>query len=356
MSRARRLCTQTFGLATAILVGNCALATAAVGQTTPAEPPAGCSAYASVPLPAEAEKVPAPKAPPACASYRSYRGIGRPVNYGEARACAWQERLAQEAGLRQSEADPTAWIVGGSLILADIYLNGAGVKRNIPLALRFACEFEEGTVTLALPDIAKLNGSPRAHGSFEFCDYAATTYTMNFCNDYASQIRDDRRSRYYDSLKSTMTPEQRAAFEKLLTARSAYIRAHASEVDQGGTIRAIRTLGSMNILEDLFRTEVVHFEHKKWPVLTDSQITQADVLLKREYEMKLQQLGKQAKEDIDEGAVSASHLASVEETWETYRDTWVAFARLRYPATVAAIRAEITLDRYRLLKTIYSYP
>jgi hypothetical protein len=42
----------------------------------------------------------------------------------------------------------------------------------------------------------------------------------------------------------------------------------------------------------------------------------------------------------------------VEETWEKYRDAWVSFARLRYPHAVAAIRAEITLDRYRLLKTI----
>jgi hypothetical protein len=95
--------------------------------------------------------------------------------------------------------------------------------------------------TLALPDIAKLNGSPRAHGLFEFCDYAASTLTMNFCSGYESEIEDDRRSRYYNSLKSSMTPEQQAAFEKLLAAQNAYIEAHASEVDQGGTIRAIRT-------------------------------------------------------------------------------------------------------------------
>jgi hypothetical protein len=42
----------------------------------------------------------------------------------------------------------------------------------------------------------------------------------------------------------------------------------------------------------------------------------------------------------------------VEGTWQTYRDAWVEFARLRYSAAVAVIRAEITLDRYRLLKTI----
>jgi uncharacterized protein YecT (DUF1311 family) len=352
MSRTRHLFTQLFGLTTAILVGSCALATVAVGQTTSTEHAADCSAYASIPLPAEAEKAPVPKTPPACASYRSYRGIGRPVNYSEARACAWQERLAQKADLGQNPEEPAAWVVGGSLILADIYFNGAGVKRDIPLAMRLACESEEGMATLAMPDIAKLNGSPGAHGPFEFCDYAASTLTMNFCSGYESEIEDDRRSRYYNSLKSSMTPEQQAAFEKLLAAQNAYIEAHAAEVYQGGTIHAIRTAASQGILKDLFHTEVVHFEHKNWPMLSDDQITMADALLNGEYAKKLQQLRTQAKGSIDQGAVTEGHLTSVEETWQTYRDAWVAFARLRYPSAVAAIRAEITLDRYRLLKTI----
>jgi len=248
-----------------------------------------------------------------------------------------------------------AWVVGGSLILADIYFNGAGVKQDISLAMRFACESEEDMATLALPDIAKLNGSPRAREPFEFCDYAATTFTMNFCNGYKSEIEDDRRSRYYNSLKYSMTPEQQAAFEKLLAAQNAYIEAHASEVDQGGSIRVIQTVGSQRILNDLFHTEVVHFERKKWPVLSDNQITMADTLLHREYVKKLQQLRTQTKESIDQGAVTAGHLSHVEETWQTYLDAWVAFARFRYPAAVTVIRAEITLDRYRLLKTIPAY-
>jgi hypothetical protein len=339
-------------LTTVIFVGSCVFATAAVGQTASAELPADCATYASIPLPPEAEKAPVPKTSPSCASYRSYRGIGRPVNYSEARACAWQERLAQKADLRQNQEEPIAWIVGGSLILADIYFNGAGVKRDIPLAMRFACESEEGMATLALPDIAKRNGSLRAHGPFEFCDYAASTFTMNFCSGYVSEVEDERRSRYYNSLKSSMPPEQQSAFEKLLAAQNAYIKAHASEVDQGGTIRGIRTIGSQRILKDLFHTELVRFERKKWPALSDNQITTADALLHGEYVKTLQKLGSQTKEAIDEGAVTAGDLASVEETWQGYRDAWGAFARLRYPAAVAAIRAEITLDRYRLLKTI----
>jgi uncharacterized protein YecT (DUF1311 family) len=350
MSNASR--PQFFALAAAILVGNCAVANAVVGQATPIALPADCSAYASIPLPADAEKAPVPKRPPACASYRYYRGIGRPVNYSKARACAWQERLAQKADLGQNQEEPTAWIVGGSLILADIYFNGAGVKRNIPMAMRLACESEEGLATLALPAITKLGDSPHTGRPFEFCDYAATTLTMNFCGDYESQIDNDRRTRYYTSLKSTMTPEQRAAFEMLVAAQNTYVETHASEVDQGGSIRDIRTLGSENILNDLFHSEVVRFERKKWPELSQNQIAMADVLLRRQYEKTLQQLRTRPKEESYEGAVTADHLSGVEVAWENYRDAWVAFARLRYPAAVDAIRAEIILDRYRLLKTI----
>lgn len=311
-----------------------------------------CAAYASVPLPAEADNVAVPNEYPACASYRSYRGIGRPVSYSAARACAWQERLAQKAGLRQNPKESTAWVVGGSLILADIYFNGAGVKRDVPLAMRFACEFEEGAAMSALPDIENLNGARPAHGPFEFCDYAQTTFTMNFCNGYASEIADDRRSRYYGSLKSSMSAEQQGAFEKLVAAQNAYVEAHGSEVDQGGTIRAIRTIGSEEILDDLFHTELVQFERKEWPVLSDEQIRGAEASLQLQYGKTLRELRSRKKEDVYEGAVTAGELTSVEKIWESYREAWVAFSRLRYPEKVDAIRAKITLDRYRLVKTI----
>ncbi|MEO7028345.1 MAG: lysozyme inhibitor LprI family protein [Acidobacteriaceae bacterium] len=352
MSRIRYLYMQVFILATAILFASSAVAVTAVGQATLAKLPADCSVYMSIPLPPAAEKARVPQTPPACASYRSYRGIGRPRNYSEARACAWQERLAQKADLGQNQQQPLAWVVGGSLILSDIYFNGAGVKRNVPLAMRFACESENGMAELAQQDIAKLNGSPRADKPFEFCEYAATTFTMNFCSGYTSEVEDEQRSRYYKSLQSSMTPEQQAAFAMLLAAQNAYVEAHASEVYQGGSIRVVRTIGSQDILNDLFHTEIVHFERKKWPALSNNQITAYDALLHREYEKKLQQARTQTKDAIDDGAVTAQNLSSVEEIWETYRDAWVAFARLRYPATVAIIRAEIILDRYRLLKTI----
>lgn len=260
--------------------------------------------------------------------------------------------MAQKAGLRQNEKEPTAWVVGGSLILADMYFNGAGVDRNVRLAMRFACEAEPEMAKLALQEIAKPDHSVRGHQPFEFCDYAATTFTMNFCSGYESEMADDRRNRYYESLKASMSPEQRVAFGKLLAAEDAYVEAHAAEVDQGGTIRTVRTLGSQSILRNLFHSEVVRFQQKKWPGVSRERIAAADGLLRREYEDKLKQLRAQTKQEIEGGAVTADSVSRVEEVWERYREAWAMFARFRNPGAEEAVRAEITLERYRLLKTI----
>lgn len=334
------------------LVGFCGRGTPVFAQSTTAPPSEECSDYVSIALPAEAEQAPVPKTPPSCASYRSYRGLDRPVNYAEARACAWQERRAQQAELGQNLKEPLAFVVGGSLILADMYFNGAGVTRNVPLAMRLACESDDTMARAAARDLAGLDNPREKHGPFEFCDHAWTTFTASFCTGYQSEIEDARRNRYFNALKSTMNTKQRTAFDKLLSARDAYIDAHASEVYQGGTIHNIRTANSQTILKNLFKTEVTRFERKEWPTLSRQELRLADVWLNREYERKLGLSHPHTDDEARDGVVTREGLVSVEATWLVYRDAWVTFARLRYPAVVNRIRSAITLDRYRLVKTI----
>jgi hypothetical protein len=326
--------------------------TAVLAQTASDALSDECSAYLSTPLPEEAEHVPVPTRPPSCASYRSYRGLGRTVNYGEARRCAWQERRAQQAGLGQSPEEPIAWIVGGSLILADIYFNGARVTRNVPLAMRFACEADQEMARQAVRDIEGLDGRPPARRPLEFCDHAWTTLTATFCTEYATEVEEARRTRYFNALRSSMTPEQRRAFERLLSARDTYIEAHASEVYQGGSIHNRRTTKSQAILKDLFQTHVIRFERKEWPAHSRQALRSADAWLNREYQKKVAAAPPHTAEDSREGAVAPEDLATVEKTWRAYREAWVAFARLRYPVAVDQIRTVITLERYRLVKTI----
>ena len=327
------------------------MAPAALGQEENAMAARRCDAYTAVQVPAEAQSVVTPKVAPGCASYRSYRGIGRPVNYAETRACAWKERAAQKAELGQNGKEPTAWVIGGSLILADIYFNGAGVAVNRPLAMRFACEAEESMAELAMDHLAKAGSPSDAKKPFEFCDYSVTTFTMNFCSSYKAQVQDDQRDREYRRLASAMPPDQRVAFETLLSAERAYLGTHASEVYQGGSIHNIRTRSSQNILDDLFHGELMQLKRKHWPALSQAEVAGANLLEETERAKAIQRINAQPKDKANED-ITADGFAKAQAAWEAYRTAWVVFARLLYPEHAAAVRAEITLDRYRLLKTI----
>jgi hypothetical protein len=97
-----------------------------------------CAKYEETPLPAEALAVAAPKRWPFCNSYKFYAGTHTKADYEAARKCAWSERLASQAGLEPLYLFGRAF--GGSAMLTMLYSNGEGVEKNIPLAIRFACE------------------------------------------------------------------------------------------------------------------------------------------------------------------------------------------------------------------------
>jgi hypothetical protein len=75
MSSTHRL----LGPALAIVIAGCAFEGVAVGQTTPTETPTDCSGYASVPVPAEADKAPVPRTYPACAIGIFESSVGKQV-------------------------------------------------------------------------------------------------------------------------------------------------------------------------------------------------------------------------------------------------------------------------------------
>jgi hypothetical protein len=109
---------------------------------------------------------------------------------------------------------------------------------------------------------------------------------------------------------------------------------------------------SQKILQDLFRSEIIHFENKKWPTLTGAQIARADSSVNREFGKALQESRKLTKEEIEDGEVTPEQLSKAQKEWEAYLHAWAAFVHVRYPNEEAAIKAQIEMDRYRLLETI----
>ncbi len=310
---------------------------------------AKCADHLKTPLPAEALTVSAPKAWPACDSLRSYAGIGRKVDFESARQCAWSERLAEQANLEPRYTEES--VFGGSAMLTVLYANGEGVAKNIPLAIRFACEAGGAPAEIALR-VKHLEATAMTTTGkgvkFGFCDDITSGFMQGFCAAYDSEIQDQKRAESLHALVSHFDPAQRVAFEELRKSEEAYALAHASgEIDLSGTARAMFQIDAQDTLRDDFLAALQLFEQGKLPYGSAAQYSDADVRLNLAYRKALS-AAETHKNDY--GAVQPEGIRNTERAWLKYRDAWIAFAKLRYPTVPAeSWLALLTRDRTSIL-------
>jgi hypothetical protein len=292
---------------------------------------AKCAAYSKTPLPIEATEIDAPKAWPECNSYKSYSGIGTNTDFAAARKCAWSERLAQQANLEPRFSG--ASVFGGSAMLAVLYANGEGIERNIPLALRFACEAGGAPAEIEgrLQSLEALgNVSTSQRKKISFCDDITSGFMEGFCAAYSSEIAEQERARSWDTLKAQWTTEHRAAFAHLLAAEKVYAKAHAKgEIDLSGTARAMFQIDAEDSILDDFHTAIADFEKGDLPHASHGDALAADQRLNAVYRGKLADVEAHKS---DYGAVQPDGVRSAERAWLRYRDTFVTFAGLHYPS------------------------
>jgi uncharacterized protein YecT (DUF1311 family) len=310
---------------------------------------AACREYLAVPLPPEAAQVPVPKVWPDCNSYKFYSGIGTKVDYTAARSCAWSERLATEAGLEPRFT--VASVFGGSAMLSVLYANGEGVKRNIPLALRFACEqgWAPAEFEARIRHLESLQKRPAGTAPrFSFCDDITSGFMGGFCAAYDSEIADGRRKDQLQAITSRFTPAQRSAFEALGKLEEAYAQAHgADEIDLSGSARGMFEIDAEQTLRDDFVAALQSFESGKYPTGSTEDYHHADVGLNSVYRKAMSDANAHKGEY---GAVQPEGIRDAERAWLKYRDAWVAFAKLRYPAVAPnAWLVLLTKDRTSIL-------
>ena len=338
---------RSFGIA-AVFVLSVAPALAQLEDASP-ETQAKCAQYLKTPLPAEAAQVAAPKQWPDCNSYKFYTGLGAKVDYSAARACAWEERLATQADLEPKYT--VASVFGGSAMLATLYANGKGVERNIPLALRFACE--EGWAPAEfdgrIEHLESLQDKPADPANeFSYCDDVTSGAMQGYCAAYDREIADQDREKTLTAIPQNFTEPQRAAFADLVKAEAAYASAHGKgEIDASGTARAMFQIDAEQTLRDDFVVAVQSFESGKLPNGSAETYAAADKRLNQAYQAAL---AVSEAHKSDPGAVQPEGIRDTERAWITYRDAWVAFARLRYPRVPSeAWLTLLTKDRTSIL-------
>jgi uncharacterized protein YecT (DUF1311 family) len=298
-----------------------------------AETKAKCERYLQTPLPAEASQTSVPRAWPDCDSLKLYSGIGVKADYAAARKCAWAERLAIQADIEPRFT--TASIFGGSAMLSVLYANGEGVERNIPLAIRFACEqgWAPAEFEGRIAHLESMQDKPPAPGNkFRFCDDITSGAMDGFCASYYSEIADQKREDTIRSISSRWLVNQQDAFRALVQAKENYVEAHGrGETDLSGTMRGAREIRVEQRMRDKFLDALEAFEAGHLPKGSAGDFRRADADLNLLYRKAV--ASANAHEGDYSGAIQTEGIRNAQRAWLVYRDAWVAFAKLHYPST-----------------------
>ena len=306
---------------------------------------AECRKWADVPIPQQDIGT----APADCDTrslYYGEDGHGRGQDDAAARHCAYRARATGDQD-----------VFSGSGMLMMLYANGQGVARNIPLAKRFACEYEgapaEVEDRLAHLD-AIASGTDKA--LLDVCDDITSGMMGGVCAardaDFARVIRSQR----WAALQANWTPAQHSALAALHKAADAYFdSASRAEEDMGGTARGALAVDAYEQLDIALLRDVERFETGARPDEKATDFTAADKALNAAYRRTLAALDASKKENAfgEYGTIRSEGVRETERLWLRYRDAWVAFAATRYPDTAAnAWRAWLSRVRAEALSEI----
>ena len=300
----------------------------------------GCAEAVQIELPAESQTQPDKD----CDSDSL---IGE-KQYEAARRCAWAERAVGEAEMT---------MFGGSASLLAIYANGLGVPRDYALARRFACDAggAYAEVENRLEHLAAMEAGTDQE-PLDFCDDITSGYMMGFCAQREAWKARPLREETWKALLAAWPPEHREAWNVLHAAAQAFFEARiAGEVDASGTGRAAFIVAEEEALAIALLESVQRFERGELPQADEAQFAEADRRLNEAYGRA------RAAAKFEEpgvmfgplGTTTPEGIRDAERAWIKYRDAWVTFGAVRWPAVSAvAWRHWATVERERQLREL----
>jgi len=275
-----------------------------------------------------------------CRSESLYYGIGMPSDPARARQCAVRERTA--TGSRAAFA--------GDVMLMTIYANGVGAPRDLDHAIAIACELDGAPAEQdgRINHLATLKAEHWAGHDFSFCDDITSGFAQGVCAAHGAALADAARRQQVAALTASWSDAGKRAFLALQRAEAAYAEAHGgNEVDLSGTARAAMAIDEEQSQKDKFLGLLQRLEQGDALPFTAQQSDGADARLNAAY-----QRIQHAADSASWGTVTKDSVRTAQRAWLRYRDAWLAFARVRYPAVdPASLRAALTEPRTAVLET-----
>ena len=261
-----------------------------------------------------------------------------------------QARAAQSAAA--GGATFPAGIDREGLVLAMVYANGEGVRKNLPLARRFLCEYGDGIGSdTNAEELTKFDALTSSGQRFDMCgkqiDFGrGVDYD---CLGFQQDRRDKEVQLREAAILKTTSPPVRAAFVELRRAWEAFHSAYGamdSAICDGGT-----GCGPITENDDLKFTGSWLAALKNIEAGTPPA-THADAakfsMLDRDLNEKFRASLKFYTEgtSAEEGLTPA--VREADRKWLIYREAWVHFGALRWP--------DLPSDQWRAWQTLEWVP
>jgi uncharacterized protein YecT (DUF1311 family) len=276
------------------------------------------------------------KALAGCDSEKLYYGIGVAADPVKARQCAFLE----------AETENGDGPFSGRAMLMTIYANGRGAAKNIDVAIHLACGIEGAPMEMLgrIDDLTQRR--TKAGGDFDYCDDITSGNSGGQCAEHGAEIERAKRDSVWARLTAQWSPAEKQALVRLKAAHKAFAEAHAEgEVDMSGTLRGAFYVDAVEKLDKALLAMVQRLEAGRAPAATHVQFLAADAALNARYRKKLQ-----STEPSDSpGAVTRDGIRSAQRAWIAYRDSFLAFAAVRYPKVPRdSLAAWLTAERTRM--------
>jgi uncharacterized protein YecT (DUF1311 family) len=237
-----------------------------------------------------------------------------------ARQCAFIE-----ADHPQADAE----VFSGRTILMMIYANGLGVARNLDVAIHLACGLEGAPMEshLRVMHLESLRAAPAAAAPFDYCNDVTSGLKEGNCAALEAEISSVRRNRVIAALTVRFSPAEREAFDRLQQAMNTFAQAYSrGETDLSGSARGAEIAQADSDVRDEFRGMLDRLASGQVPRATAADAAAADARLNALYD-DLRRNGVR-----DRGSVTFAGIQASQRAWLRYRDAFIRFAALAYPA------------------------
>jgi len=283
-----------------------------------------------------------------CIAENLYYGIGRKADLREARLCAFVDIALKNI-----------LVFGSHSVLMMTYANGDGVKRDLPLARKFACAIDSTTDELAarLRHLDAIEKAGASAARIDICDDVSGPFMLRECAAHAARLSQQARELRWVEIKRRWSAPEAAAFEQMRVRARAYFESRIeNELDLQDPSRTTLAINERESLESGLIEHISRLEKGQLPSATAEQAATAstarEAALAGARAAAVATAGQQQFGPL--GTIRPEGIRATDRVWARYRDAWIAFAAVRYPkVSVDAWNAWLFNEREQRLRSLY---